>query len=60
MKFSPILFAFTLLPFSLVAQDEQPAEETKGISALDQQIADLEAKLNQTLDTSPLAAITML
>ena len=61
MKFIRILLAFALLPFPLLAQDEEPAEEeSSAISALDQQIADLEAKLNQTLDTSPLAAITML
>ena len=61
MKFSRILLAFALLPLPLLAQDEEPAEEESGgISALDQQIADLEAKLSQTLDTSPLAALTML
>ena len=59
MKFCRILVALAFLPYSLAAQD-QPDEATGSISALDQQIADLEAKLNQTLDTSPLAAITML
>ena len=55
MKLSRILALLALLPFALHAQDEEG-----GISALDQKIADLEARLNQTLDTSPTAAITML
>ena len=61
MKLRHILVSFALLPVVLFAQ-EGPAEaaKEKTISALDQKIADLEARLSQTLDTSPEAAFTML
>ena len=61
MKLSRILALLALVPLSLQAQDEpEPESESGGLSALDQKIADLEARLNQTLDTSPTAAVTML
>ncbi len=54
MKIRHILLATFLIPVLSMGQEQ------KGLSALDQKIADLEARLNQTLDTSPAAAITML
>ena len=54
MKIRHILLATFLIPVLSMGQEQE------GLSALDQKIADLEARLNQTLDTSPAAAITML
>ena len=54
MKFRHFLLLLALLPTALLAQEKE------GLSPLDQKIADLEARLNQTLDTSPEAAFTML
>ena len=54
MKLRHILLALALLPALATAQEKE------SLSALDQKISDLEARLNQTLDTSPAAAITML